>query len=170
MFKHNCFFSFVRRGALGLHVWPFIFVYKLTRLKIYCCVFGLYCGHLLLCILGCTVVIYYCVFWVVMWPFIVVYSLGCTVAIYCCVFWVVLWSFIFLYLGCIMAIFLCILLLLWPFIYLYWVPHLHIYLCVLGGTFEHLFLCIGLHVCTFIYVYWLHVGPHIYADNIIKLK
>ena len=105
-----------------------------------------------------------------MWPFIVVYSLGCTVAIYCCVFWVVLWSFIFLYLGCIMAIFLCILLLLWPFIYLYWVPHLHIYLCVLGGTFEHLFLCIGLHVCTFIYVYWLHVGPHIYADDIIKLK
>jgi hypothetical protein len=98
--------------CIWLVLWPFIVVY-----------FRLYCGHLLLCILGCTVVIYCCVFWGVLWPFIVVYSLGCTV-----------------------AILLCILLLLWPFIYLYWVPRLHIYLCVLGGTLEHLFFCIGLHV------------------------
>jgi hypothetical protein len=113
--------------CIWLVLWPFIVVY-----------FRLYCGHLLLCILGCTVVIYCCVFWGVLWPFIVVYSLGCTVAI-CCVFCFYC-GHLFICIGCHVCI----------FIYVYWVVRLNIYFFVLGCMFEHLFMCIG---CTLDHIF-----------------
>ena len=96
--------------CIWLVLWQFIVVY-----------FRLYCGHLLLCILGCTVIIYCCVFWGVLWPFIVVYSLGCTVAIYCCVFFGLYFGHFVVYFAFTVAI----------------------YLFVLGATFAYLFMCIG---------------------------